>query len=253
MKRFLSVLLALLICLSMAACGDTKEAKTTNPETEQAADKQVNEAADEQTNEEPKEEAKEEPVKEAKSQSTGSKSRENMTEFTVKAANAGSDDSFFRPVLAKNDGKEYKDLLDTCKKEVEALSASETVEKYFGTVTNKDGEEVDIKNLLSVDKLNVFEFLPIIAGGIQEGCGNVEAEMLFATPYDKDEKVVVLVGIVTENEDGTHSIEWTAFDGVGVEVDSENVETKGCIKVELTEEMALKIQENTALLAVVSD
>ena len=244
MKKLLSILLAMLICMSMAACGESKEEALANSTT--------NDAVAEQTPEESTDVQTEEPAEEAMSEAPASKSRENMTEFTVKAENMSSDSCVIRPVL-EADENEYKELLDTCKAEVEALSASESFDKYFGTVNNKDGEEVDLKKLLGVDNLNVFEFFPVIASGIEEGCGNVEVEMLFATPYEKDEKVVVMVGIVTENEDGTHSVEWTAFDGVGVESESENVESKGCIKVELNEEMALKIQENTALLAVVSD
>lgn len=243
MKRFLSILLAMLICMSMAACGESKEEAPTNSATNDATAQAPVESTDAQT---------EEPAEEAMSEAPASKSRENMTEFTVKAETMSSDNCVIRPVLA-SDENEYKELLDTCKAEVEALSASESFDKYFGTVINKDGEEVDLKKLLGVDNLNVFEFVPVVASGLEEGCGNVEVEMLFATPYEKDEKVVVMVGIVAENEDGTHSVEWTAFDGVGVEADSENVESKGCIKVELTEEMALKIQENTTLLAVVSD
>lgn len=69
--------------------------------------------------------------------------------------------------------------------------------------------------------------------------------MQFSTPYEKDEKVIVLIGLAKENQDGVQSIEWTAYEGIGVE-------EQGCIQVELDPEIILAIQNGTALLAIVS-
>ena len=96
--------------------------------------------------------------------------------------------------------------------------------------------------------------------------------MLFSTPYEKDHKVAVLIGIAKVNDekksqlaegeelnsDCIDDIEWVAFEGVGQDAVEDQEETYGCIKVELTPEIVLAIQQaaedagTTALMAVVS-
>ena len=120
--------------------------------------------------------------------------------------------------------------------------------------------------------LDVFEFGPIVAGNYVEEYGKVTANMLFSTPYEKDQKVVVLIGIAKVNDekksqlaegeelnsDCIDDIEWVAFEGVGQDAVEDQEETYGCIKVELTPEIVLAIQQaaedagTTALMAVVS-
>ena len=109
------------------------------------------------------------------------------------------------------------------------------------------------KRILKLGECQIFEYCPIIAGGFEKGCGEVEAQMLFATPYEKDEDVVVMIGIVTEHEDDTRTIEWYAFEGEGMELLSDIPEAEGRIKVELPEEMVLLILERNAMLAIISD
>ena len=77
--------------------------------------------------------------------------------------------------------------------------------------------------------------------------GAVTATMVFSTPYEEGQQVAVLVGIVTENADGTQSVAWQVFDGVGTSV----AEGSG-IEVTFTPEILEQVQNGTALMAVVS-
>ena len=99
-----------------------------------------------------------------------------------------------------------------------------------------------------IDRLNIFEFMPIIAVGYEDEFGNVTLKMLFSTPYEKDEKVVAMIGLVDAHEnideviaenvddetdeadvsmqlasdeeraEEIQSVVWTAYEGIGVEI-----------------------------------
>ena len=60
-----------------------------------------------------------------------------------------------------------------------------------------------------------------------------------------------MIGLVNENADGTITVDWNAFEGVGIAADQ--IEAAGSIQVELDAETVLAIQNGIALLAVVSD
>ena len=114
---------------------------------------------------------------------------------------------------------------------------------------------MDLRMLLDAqadETLNVFEFCPINAGGFRKDCGKVTATMLFSTPYEEGEKVLVLIGLVTVLEDNTQEVVWQAFEGVGIGVHETEEETYGGIRVELTQEIVVAIQESMALMAIVS-
>ena len=106
--------------------------------------------------------------------------------------------------------------------------------------------------IVTVDDANyVFEYVPIIAGGYDIAYGTVTTKIWLATPYEVDEKVAVMIGMVTENADGTNTVSWKAFEGVGIAPESE--EAVAGIQTELDPETVLAIQEGVALLAIVSD
>lgn len=194
----------------------------------------------------------------AMAESLPSKTTSDLTRFEVVAENQPNDpDIYLLPVNEVTVGgklTDYQEILDICQVEIDRLSACETVEAYFEGVKDGEGQIGDLTVVLDAQEqsLNVFEFCPVIAGGFKEGCGNVTATMLFATPYEKDEQVLVLIGIVTSHDDATQTVEWTMFDAVGLEPVENQVETAGRIQVELTEKTVLDIQGKTALLAVVS-
>lgn len=192
----------------------------------------------------------------AVAESVPSKTTLDLTKFEVTAENLPQDASFFlMPVNAPTMDEalpEYQEHIEICEKEVGKLAASESVEAYFGEVKGADGETVSLKEMLGAEELNVFEFCPAIAGGYQEAYGKVTATMLFSTPYEKDEKVVLMIGLVTVNADGTQTVEWYAFEGTGLGALEGQEEAKGGVRVELSAQIVEAIQNGTALLAVVS-
>lgn len=141
----------------------------------------------------------------------------------------------------------YQDRIDICEVEKAKLDASATEANYFVTVKNAKGETIQMSDLM-VDGMKVVEFCPAIAGGFQEAYGAVTTKMLFETEFEKGTEVVLMVGIVTIQEDGTQLVSWTAYDGVAVTSDK----APGCIEVTLNADDVMAIQNGVALLAVLS-
>ena len=196
----------------------------------------------------------------AMAESLPSKTTSDLTRFEVVAENQPNDpDIYLLPVNEVTVGvqlPDYQERIDVCQVEIEKLAASENAESYFAGATDSEGNPVNLRELLGVEEdvvLNVFEFCPAIAGGFQEDCGKVTATLLFSTPYEKDEKVLVLIGIVTILEDGTQNVAWQVFEGIGLGAVEGQEETYGSIQVELTPEIVAAIQNELALLAVVSE
>ena len=190
---------------------------------------------------------------------TPSKTNSDLTRFDVIAENQPGDKGIYLlPVNEVTVGEtlpDYQDRIDICEVEIAKLAASETVEDYFEGATDAEGNEVDLREMLGAKedvKLNVFEFCPAIAGGFQEDCGKVTATMLFSTPYEKDQPVALMIGLVTIHEDGTQEVVWQAFEGVGLGEIEGDEGTYGAIRVELTQEIVNAIQDEIALVAVVS-
>lgn len=192
----------------------------------------------------------------AVAESVPSKTTLDLTKFEVTAENLPEDANLFLiPVNEPTVGEalpEYQEHIEICQKEVEKLATSESIEAYFGEVKGEDGETVSLKEMLGAEELNVFEFCPAIAGGYQESYGRVTATMLFSTPYEKDEKVVVMIGLVTVNADGTQTVEWYAFERIGLDALEGQEETEGRVRVELSAQIVAAIENGTALIAVVS-
>lgn len=195
----------------------------------------------------------------AMAESVPSKTTFDLTRFDVVAENQPNDpDIYLLPVNEVTMGErlpDYQERMDICQVEIEKLAAAKDVESYFADAADSAGNPVNLRELLDAEEdavLNVFEFCPVIAGGFNENCGNVTADMLFATPYEKDERVLVLIGIVTIHDDETQTVEWSAFDAVGLEPLERQIETAGRIRVELPQETVLDIQSKTALLAIVN-
>lgn len=196
----------------------------------------------------------------AMAESVPSKTTTDLTRFDVIAENQPGDPGIYllpvNEVTVGDSLPDYQERIDICQVEIDKLANSATAEAYFGFVTDAEGNLADLRALLGlesdVDLLNVFEFCPAIAGGFREDCGKVTATMLFSTPYEKGEKVLVLIGIVTVLEDNTQTVEWHVFEGIGQGAVEGQEETYGSILVELTPEIVNAIQNEIALLAVVS-
>ena len=152
-----------------------------------------------------------------------SKTTGDMTAFKVAGENVPADAKFAIGAAAANE-----------------LSAAEVANLKAKGVAAYFGEDVELDADATVN-----EFCPFVASNYEEAYGNVKATMQFPTPYTAGEKVVVLIGLVTENTDGTQSIEWVAYEGVGVG-------SEGAIEVELDAAIIVAAQNGTALMAVAS-
>ena len=170
----------------------------------------------------------------ALAESAPSKTTADLRWIEADAEKDPEDSGFYIRIVTVNETN-YHDRLEICTEEIAKLAAAESVEAYFG----------------EADELNVFEYVPIIASGYDIAYGTVTAKIWLATPYEVGEKVAVMIGVVTENADGTNTVSWKAFEGVGIAPESE--EAVAGIQTELDPETVLAIQEGVALLAIVSD
>ncbi len=154
------------------------------------------------------------------------------------------------PVLEEDatQAEEYAESIALCQEEIVRLMAAaggtdaSGVEAYFGTVRDSEGNEVALSEALQAQMLDVFEFMPLVVQNNDEAYGDVTLTIQFKTPYEEGEPVLVLIGIRNAE---TGEMEWTAFEGAGVG-------EAGAVQVTFTPEILTAIQENVALLAVVS-
>ena len=155
------------------------------------------------------------------------------------------------PVLEEDatQAEEYAESIALCQEEVAKLMAAAAggtdasgVEAYFGTVRDSEGNEVALSEALQAQMLDVFEFMPLVVQNYDGAYGDVTLTIQFKTPYEEGEPVLVLIGIQNA---GTEAMEWTAFEGAGAG-------EAGAVQVTFTPEILTAIQENVALLAVVS-
>lgn len=155
------------------------------------------------------------------------------------------------PVLEEDatQAEEYAESIALCQEEVAKLMAAAAggtdasgVEAYFGTVRDSEGNEVALSEALQAHMLDVFEFMPLVVQNYDGAYGDVTLTIQFKTPYEEGEPVLVLIGIRNAE---TGEMEWTAFEGAGAG-------EAGAVQVTFTPEILTAIQENVALLAVVS-
>ena len=138
------------------------------------------------------------------------------------------------PVAGKTVSVEIADN-DASEKALEKAQAAGTVESYFGEETAKAiaavlGEDVEI----SMDELTA-----VVLKDYEEANGVVTVNAQFSTPYEKDEKVAVGVGIPVGED-----VNWTIFEGIGQE--------DGNVVFVVDAETAKAIAADYALLAVCS-
>lgn len=171
-----------------------------------------------------------------------SKTTTDMTEVKdVVVENLPADSTFSIAVV---DTEEAVAVANTeIAKLVEAVKTAD-VTTYFGEVTDTQGNAVSLTEVLGTETLNVHELMPIEVNDYEETYGKVNMTFTVSTPYAKDEQIIVLLGLVTVEADGTQTVAWTAYEAVIVE--------EGAIQVEFEPETLKLIQEGTALIAIVS-
>lgn len=212
MKKLVCLLLALALCISVSAMAETSPSKTTA----------------------------------------------DLMRFDVIAENQPGDPNLYlipiNEVTVESGLPAHIDHLNILARELAKLSDL-GIDSYFADATDGVGHSVNLRKMMGLDEgagLNVFEFCEVIAGGFERDCGKVTATMLFPTPYEKGEKVDVLIGIVTLLENDAYTVTWHAFKGVGVGA-VYGMETHGSIRAEFTPEIVWEIENGIALLAVISE
>lgn len=129
----------------------------------------------------------------------------------------------------------YQANLDAADKELEKAQAAETVEAYFGAeAAGKIAEVLGADAEISMDEL-----LAVIAQGYEDGMGNATVTAQVATPYGKDEKVAVLIGIVKDDVPT-----WNVYEAVGLD--------DGRLQFTVDAETMKAVMENITLFAVCS-
>lgn len=180
----------------------------------------------------------------AQAESTPSRTTSDMTTVVATAENLPAGASFSIQAIVENDAA-YQQHIDACAAEMSKLADSQDVETYFAAATDSNGNSVSLKEILGTDTLNVYEFSPLVISGYEESYGKVTANMQFSTPFEAGEKVVVMIGLVTVDANGNQTVQWIAYEGVGLG-------DQGGIQVEFDPEIGKAIQEGIALVAVVS-
>lgn len=189
--------------------------------------------------------------------STASKTTSDLTSATTSVpskttsdlADVATDADFTLSVILADDTANA-DLLAVAESELAKLAdlvsaaddATAAIEEYFGEVVDAEGNVIDLSDALSASALAVNEFAPIVVADYDITIGDVVVTFTFATPYDADEAVLVLIGLYDATADAAT---WTAFEGVGTGED-------GAVQVTLTADTLSAAQDGTALLAIVS-
>ena len=130
---------------------------------------------------------------------------------------------------------DYQANLDAADKQLEKAQAAGTLEAYFGAdVAGK------IAGILGADaEISMDELLAVVAQGYEDGMGNAAVTAQVATPYEKDEKAAVMIGIVKDDV-----VTWNVYEAVGLE--------DGRLQFTVDAETMKAVMENITLLAVCS-
>ena len=109
-----------------------------------------------------------------------------------------------------------------------------------GNVADFFGDAAEaLAAILGEGDVEVNELLPVYAENYEESMGEQEVKLNFATPYEKGTDVAVMLGFKAGD-----AAEWSAFAG--------KVEDSSTVAVKLDPATILRVQDNNALLAVVS-
>lgn len=164
-----------------------------------------------------------------------SKTTGDLAQCIVKAENPGSENAVLYVAPSAAADKALGELIETG-----------SITEYFKNAADANGNPVDLAAMLSADEaaLSVDEFIGLFASGFEDDCGNVTATMSFATPFEADEKVSVMVGLVKNS-----GADWTAFEGTVVNNEELG---QGCVQVVIPQNIVLGVQNGTGLLAVIS-
>lgn len=164
----------------------------------------------------------------------------------------GDENGLLLKVVTEDDPR-YEATRPVVEQETQKLAAAKEPSDYFVEVVDRNGNPVSMKELLGIDELQVKEFDAIIAGGYAnlDLAGDITTELGFETIYEEGEKVLVAIGVPVTAADGTNGYRWTVFEGEGLGA-NEAAELKGGVRVTLSPEIVLAIEQGGAMMAVVS-
>ncbi len=155
-----------------------------------------------------------------------------------------------KPAAVKNAEEELKKLA----KEADPMAYFTAGATEADAKALKDAVDEILKDEKG-EKPVINEFLPVIVGGYKEEYGDIDVKMIFVTPYKKDTKVAIMIGVA---ENGKYA--WEAFKGeviddpetlASVTMDSLG-EDDGLVLVTIPGKTMQAIQDNGALLAVIN-
>ena len=136
------------------------------------------------------------------------------------------------------DFSDKEELIAWANDELAKLAEAESIQAYF---TQADA----IAAILGDPDYIVDELWPVYAVNYEESMGEQEIKLAFATPYEKDTAVAVMLGFKNgEDADGKPIVEWSAFSG--------KVLDDSVVAFMLDPETILHVQADNALLAVVN-
>lgn len=143
--------------------------------------------------------------------STPSKTTDDLITFDVTVDNPVDGKAVVILPINENtvdDITKYQANLDAAEKELEKAQNAKTLEAYFGNESSALVAAILGDNA----EISMDEFLAVIELGYEDGMGNALVTAQVATPYEKDEKVAAMIGIL---KDG--SLTWNVYEAVGLE------------------------------------
>ncbi|MBQ7845883.1 MAG: hypothetical protein IJ392_06995 [Clostridia bacterium] len=170
----------------------------------------------------------------------------DMTQVDVDVENP-QDVGFYLRTVAESE-VEYAAHWDACRSEIANISAAESLQSYFKNAKDVQGLPFEVAAFLDAENLYCHELTPVIAGNYTDELGLVTARFLFPTPYEKGEQVVVMIGLISTDENGAQVVQWIAHPGSAVEAADQSIR----IETVLAPETVMDIQKGIALLAVLS-
>ena len=159
--------------------------------------------------------------------STPSKTTDDFTTFEVTVENPVDGKAVVILPINENtvdDVTKYQANLDAAEAELEKAQNAKTLEAYVG-----NEPAAAVAAILGDNAISMDEFLAVIEQGYEDGMGNATVTAQVATPYEKDEKVAAMIGIL---KDG--ALTWNTYEAVGLEdgriqftVDAETMKAMG--------------------------
>ena len=169
---------------------------------------------------------------------TPSKTTEDFTTFEVTVEHPVDGKGVILFPINENtvpDITKYQADLDAADAELEKAQAAKTVEAYFGAE-----DAAKITAILGQNaSISLDELFAVLESGYEESMGKATVTCEVATPYEKDEKVAAMIGIIKDDV-----LTWHIYEGVGL--------ADGRILFTIDGDTMLEINPEIALFAVCS-